>query len=135
VRATLHDELMRDAGFEVEPDPAVARRRDARRAALLDTMGAAAALGTLLVWVDSALFLLDRHGVTRIFAPRTHFLVLTAVAGATLLTMTLRWLMTRHEPKTPLTIGEKVASRFVGREGVELARKGRLRLQRGRDVR
>jgi hypothetical protein len=59
VRATLHDELMREAGFETEYDSEVVRRRAARRRIARGVASFAVALG-----VFSGM-LLDHGHVTR----------------------------------------------------------------------
>ena len=59
MRATLHDELMREAGFETEYQEARARRRDARRERMRSTP---VLVIRVLLLLAATVFLLDLLG-------------------------------------------------------------------------
>jgi len=79
-RATLHEELMREAGFETEYHQAVARRREARRARVRSTP-VLVVRGLILVLL--AIFLLDVFGFVH-FVPKPLAGVLSFLSVAAL---------------------------------------------------
>jgi hypothetical protein len=116
--ATLHDELMREAGFETDRDAERGRLRKQRRTGLLHLLGWAASIGLLLAWVEWLLGILGRLGAVHVAAPHSLLLAGTIAIGVGLAAGSLaRWL-TRHE-RRPLTGARRVASWLVGRQLVE----------------
>jgi hypothetical protein len=103
VRATLHDELMRDAGFESGDYLEVARRREERRARLRhDLLRTTTVVGLIGAVAGGVVVIVDGAGKTA-RAPWALYLVLAVLGVTGGLANALQRRMTRREdvPRRP----------------------------------
>jgi uncharacterized membrane protein YeaQ/YmgE (transglycosylase-associated protein family) len=91
VRATLHDELMRKAGFAVEGDAERADRRKRRRAITFEIVGFVGALAGTVVFAEE----LFHAGALEFVLPAA--LLVSVLGGVAVLLMDRLWLNKRED--------------------------------------
>jgi hypothetical protein len=101
VRATLHDELMREAGFETDYYVELARRREERRKRLRrDVLRATTVLAFLGAFAGSIAWIIDVAGKNR-HLPWELLLALIVLATLGCAAQLLAGLLTRDENERP----------------------------------
>ena len=139
MRATLHEELMREAGFEVERDLARARRRaehrhDVRRG-VIHALRIAAAVGAVIAWLEWVLGIVGL-ALGRLPVSRDLFFVGFVLIGVGLAAGTVAGRMMRDETAQapPSSAVLRAARRMFGRDLVDTVAWARRRMPPRREA-